>query len=230
MPDSNPTTQPSSKQAEPKSNPSPVRSAYRRLAPVYDWIFGPSLEKGRRTALRAVGALPGDSVLEVGVGTGLSLHHWDPECRVTGIDLSPEMLGRAEKMCQRRDLENVELHAMDAQNMEFSDNQFDKIAAMYVVSVVDDPTALMQEILRVAKPGARVVIVNHFEHRHPWVRTAERSISRATGLIGFNAALPVDPVIETEGFRVLEVVPANWLGYWTLIIGEVVKPGSTTEG
>ena len=229
MPDLKSSTEPSSKRPESGSNPSPVRSAYRRLAPVYDWVFGPSLEKGRRTALRAVDARPGDSVLEVGVGTGLSLHHWPSECRVTGIDLSPEMLERATKLSQRRGLKNVKLCAMDAQNMDFPDNHFDKITAMYVVSVVDDPDVLMQEILRVAKPGARVVIINHFEHRHPWVRTIERSIARATGLIGFNAALPVDPVIETEGLRVLEVVPANWLGYWTLIIAEVVKPASTTK-
>ena len=212
-----------------KSNSSPVRLAYRRLAPVYNWVFGPSLEKGRRTALRAVDARPGDSVLEVGVGTGLSLHHWHSKCRVTGIDLSPEMLERATKQCERHSLKNVKLCAMDAQNMDFPDNHFDKITAMYVVSVVDNPNVLIHEILRVAKPGARVVIVNHFEHRHPWVRTIERSIARATGLIGFNAALPVDPVIETEGLHVLEVIPANWLGYWTLIIAEVVKPGSTTK-
>ena len=207
----------------PTSTSSPVRSAYRRLAPVYDWVFGPSLEKGRRSALRAVEAHPGDSVLEVGVGTGLSLQHWNRECKITGIGLSPEMLKRANKLCQRRRLENVDLHAMNAQNMDFPDNHFDKIAAMYVVSVVEDPAALLREIHRVGKPGARVVIINHFEHRHPLVRKAERSIARATGLIGFNAALPVDPVIQTEGLRVLEVLPANWLGYWTMIIAEVDK-------
>ncbi|MFO8027157.1 MAG: class I SAM-dependent methyltransferase [Opitutales bacterium] len=217
-----------SPQSSSTSNPigskaNPVRSAYRRLAPVYDWVFGPSLEKGRRTALRTVEARPGESVLEVGVGTGLSLQYWDRECRITGIDLSPEMLERADKLCRRHGLENVDLHAMDAQNMDFPDNHFDKIAAMYVVSVVEDPAALLREVHRVGKPGARVVIINHFEHRHPWVRKAERSIARATGLIGFNAALPVDPVIKTEGFRVLEVLPANWLGYWTMIIAEVEK-------
>lgn len=161
--------------------------------------------------------------MEVGVGTGLSLPHWDRECKITGIDLSPEMLDRADQLCRRHGLRNVELHAMDAQNMDFPDNQFDKIAAMYVVSVVDDPGSLLREIHRVAKPGARVVIINHFEHRHPWVRKVERTIAGVTGLIGFNAALPVDPVIETEGFRVKEVLPANLLGYWTMIIAEVEK-------
>jgi phosphatidylethanolamine/phosphatidyl-N-methylethanolamine N-methyltransferase len=211
------------------STASPVKAAYRRLAPVYDWVFGPSLEKGRRAALRAAQARPGDSVLEVGVGTGLSLQHWDPQCKVTGIDLSAEMLKRAKMLCQSRGLHHVELNAMDAQNMNFPDNHFDKIVAMYVVSVVEDPAALMREILRVAKPGARVVIVNHFEHRHPWVRALERSIARATGLIGFNAALPLDPVIETDGLRVLDVVPANWLGYWSLIIGRVEKAAPQSE-
>lgn len=210
-------------EAVDKANNSPVRSAYRRLAPVYDWVFGLSLEKGRRTALRATQALPGDAVLEVGVGTGLSLQHWDRECQVTGIDLSPEMLERAQKLIRSHGLDKVELHAMDAQAMDFPDNHFDKIAAMYVVSVVDDPAALMSEICRVAKPGARIVIINHFAHRRAWIRRIERAIARATAFIGFDAALPVDPILKTPGLRILEVVPANWLGYWTLIIGEVDK-------
>lgn len=216
-------SEPSSAIKTGASKPNPVRAAYRRLAPVYDWVFGPSLEKGRRTAQRTVEAAPGESVLEVGVGTGLSLQHWNQKCHITGIDLSPEMLQRAKKLCQRHELDNVELQAMDAQNMDFPDNHFDKIAAMYVVSVVEDPGALLREIHRVGKPGARVVIINHFEHRHPWVRKAERTIARATGLIGFNSALPVEPVIQSEGLRVLEVLPANWLGYWTMIIAEVEK-------
>lgn len=181
------------------------------------------MEKGRRSALRELEAKPGESVLEVGVGTGLSLPHWNRESLVTGIDLCPEMLGRAEKIRRRHRLENVELQAMDAQDMEFPDSRFDKIAAMYVVSVVEDPASLLNEIQRVGKPGARVVIINHFEHRHPLVRKMERAVSGLTGLIGFNAALPLDPVMQAKGFRVLNVQPANWLGYWTMITAEVEK-------
>src|SRR5690349_22440645 len=117
-----------------------VKAAYRRYAGFYDALFGPVLQPGRRAVIDALGCRPGDRVLEVGVGTGLSLPMYPPYVRVTGIDVSREMLDKARIRARRRELANVEaLLEMDGEAMDFPDASFDKVVAMYVVSVVRDP-------------------------------------------------------------------------------------------
>jgi len=202
---------------------SAVLNVYRRMAPVYDWVFGPILERGRRSAVRALDALPGERVLEVGVGTGLSLPHWPASARVTGIDLSSSMLLRAERRRRRRNLAHVELSEMDAQAMTFPDDHFDKVAAMYVVSVADNLDALLGEMLRVCKPGGRIAIVNHFANGHARLRRGERALAGYAGVLGFNTAIPLERVVRAKGLAVLEVGPANWLDYWTLIVAKPIK-------
>ena len=104
----------------------------------------PVLQPGRKALLEALECRPGERVLEVGVGTGLSLPLYPPFVRVTGIDLSREMLEKARTRVQRRGLSNVEgLHEMDAHAMDFPDASFDKIVAMYVVSIVQEPARLL---------------------------------------------------------------------------------------
>src|SRR6267378_1699730 len=105
-----------------------VKAAYRRYAKVYDALFGPVLQPGRKAVMEALDCRPGERVLEVGVGTGLSLPLYPPFVRVTGVDLSREMLEKARMRVRRRELSNVEgLHEMDAQAMDFPDASFDKI-------------------------------------------------------------------------------------------------------
>jgi phosphatidylethanolamine/phosphatidyl-N-methylethanolamine N-methyltransferase len=198
-----------------------VLTAYRRMAPVYDWVFGTVLEPGRRRVVRALDAQPGDRVLEVGVGTGLSLPHWPQSARVTGIDLSPNMLRRAERRRARRKLGHVELLEMDGQAMTFPDDHFDRVAAMYVVSVVDNLEALLGEMRRVCKPGGQIAIVNHFANAR--LRRGELALAGYAGVLGFNPALPVERVLRAKGLSILEVRPANWFDYWTLIIARPVK-------
>lgn len=202
-----------------------VRQAYRRMAPVYDSLFGLSLEPGRRSAVAALAVEAGDRVLEVGVGTGLALPRWRRDAAVTGIDLCPEMLARARRLCARRGLTQVTLEQMNAQETRFPDDYFDRIVGMYVVSVVPDPAALMRELVRIARPGARVVIINHFAHRHAVMRRLEQLLAALTRLLGWDIRMPLDTVCDAPGLRILEVKPANWLGYWTLVVAEVTaKP------
>src|SRR6266545_2875464 len=115
---------------------------------------------------------PGESVLEVGVGTGLSLPLYPPSVKVTGIDVSPEMLERARALKERKGLNNVvALNYMDAEKMTFADSSFDKVVAMYVASVVPNAARLVQEMRRVCKPGGELWIVNHFRHANPVIGT-----------------------------------------------------------
>lgn len=198
-----------------------IERAYRRMSPVYDALFGWSLHLGRRQAMRRLAAQPGEQALEVGVGTGLALPLWPGRTAVTGIDACPEMLARAERLRQRRRLDHVTLLPMDAQNLTFPDNHFDCLAALYVVSVVPEPAALLRELVRVGRPGARVVIVNHFAHRRGWVQRLERTFAGAARWAGWDLELSSAVVHATPGLRVLAEEPANWLGYWTLIEAEV---------
>lgn len=200
-----------------------VRSAYQRWAPVYDQLFGACFRPGQQRAVEALASAPGERILEVGVGTGLALPRWHREARVTGIDVSEGMLQRAGRVCARHRLTHVDLRLLDAQATDFPDSHFDKIAAMYVVSVVPNVPKLLAEMRRVCKPGGRIAIVNHFAHPHPFINQMERLLADHAALLGFHAALPTEAVTRANGLRILRVQPVNWGGYWTLIEAENVK-------
>ena len=200
-----------------------VLAAYRRMAPIYNWLFGACFEPGRRRVVAALHSQPGDRILEVGVGTGIALHYWHPAAEIHGIDLSPHMLAHAERARRKHRLTNVKLYVMDAQATTFPDSHFDKIAAMYVVSVVPCLSALLREMRRVCKPGGRIAIVNHFEHENRALRRMERALAEYAGLLGFNSALPLAQITDAAGLRVCRVESVNWGGYWTLIEAQNLK-------
>ena len=179
-----------------------VKAAYRRYAGFYDTLFGPVLQPGRRAVIQALECKPGDRVLEVGVGTGLSLPMYPPEVRVTGIDVSREMLEKARVRVARRGLANVEaLVEMDAEQMDFPDASFDKVVAMYVVSVVRDPARLLEELHRVCRHDGEIFIVNHFRSRNRILGTVEKALG------GFSAQLGFRP-----DFEMREMLPAGYEG------------------
>lgn len=164
-----------------------VKAAYRRYARIYDGIFGPMLQPGRKALLKALGCKPGDRVLEVGVGTGLALPMYPPDVRVTGIDVSHEMLERARQRVAKRELKNVEaLLEMDAEAMAFPDATFDKVVAMYVVSVVERPARLLEELHRVCKPNGEIFLVNHVRSQNRVIGAVEKSLARFSEALGWH--------------------------------------------
>ena len=163
-----------------------VKTAYRRYARIYDAVFGPVLQPGRRALLEALKLKPGDRVLEVGVGTGLSLPLYPPSVRITGIDVSREMLDKARDRVARRRLDNVEaLLEMDAEQMTFPDASFDKVVAMYVVSVVARPARLLEELHRVCRPDGEIFIVNHFRSENRFIGAVEKALAGFSPQLGF---------------------------------------------
>lgn len=200
-----------------------VVAAYRRMAPLYDWMFDACFRAGRRAAVAALALRPGERVLEVGVGTGLTLPYWPPYACITGIDLSPDMLRRAQAARQRHRRPDIELRLLDAQATDFPDNHFDAVAALYVVSVVPDVSALLREMRRVCRPGGRIVIVNHFAQQHPTLRWIERAAAAHAGFLGFDTALPLDAVINGAGLRPREIRRVNWAGLWSLLLADNEK-------
>jgi phosphatidylethanolamine/phosphatidyl-N-methylethanolamine N-methyltransferase len=192
-----------------------VKAAYRRYANVYDALFGPVLQPGRKAVLEVLECRPGDRVLEVGVGTGLSLPLYPPSVRVTGVDLSREMLEKARTRVRRRGLSNVEgLHEMDAQAMDFADASFDKIVAMYVVSVVQEPARLLAELHRVCKPNGEIFIVNHVRSTNPILGAVERGLARFSDHIGFHPDFELHSLVNGSA-RVEHISNVNF--FWKVM-------------
>jgi len=195
-----------------------IKSAYRRYARVYDALFGPIFHPARKLIVQSLNTRPGDRVLEVGVGTGLSLPLYPSHARVVGIDISAEMLEKARQRVRDRDLTQVEaVIEMDAEHMQFPDDSFDKVVAMYVVSVVPDPARLVDEMRRVCKPGGEIYIVNHFRSRHPLIGASEELMSPLSKLAGFRPDLDLDQFLETTQLNVVEACRANLFGYWKVL-------------
>src|SRR6202011_2615793 len=161
---------------------------YRLFSGSYDIVFGPVFHPGRKDAVRIANNRPGQRILEVGVGTGLSLPHFRPDSRVTGIDVSAEMLAKARRRAEHRRLAHVEgLHVMDAENLELPDSSFDALLALYFASVVPNPERFAAEMRRVCIPGGTIVVVNHFTSENLLLRLIEKRLGRLARHIRFHA-------------------------------------------
>jgi phosphatidylethanolamine/phosphatidyl-N-methylethanolamine N-methyltransferase len=181
-----------------------VRSAYRRWAPVYDNTFGLVAAEGRKHAVEIINARSG-RVLEVGVGTGLSLPSYKRELEIVGIDLSPEMLEKARERVRAEGLTNVTgLHEMDAGNLKFPDASFDTVVAMYVLTVVPEPEKVMGELARVCRPGGEVLIVNHFSTEEGMRGWVERRMAPFADKLGWRPVFDVGRVMVCGDLELIE--------------------------
>jgi phosphatidylethanolamine/phosphatidyl-N-methylethanolamine N-methyltransferase len=195
-----------------------VRAAYRRWAGVYDVGFGGISSYGRRRAAALVNQLPGREVLEVGVGTGLALPRYTPDKRITGIDLSAEMLQQARKRVAALGLDNVAaLRELDAEATDFPDAAFDIAVAMFVASVVPDPRGLLAEMRRVVRPGGNILFVNHFAaERGPrwWIELAMAPASRK---LGWHPDFAMQRLFAPDDMARMRAVPVPPFGIFTLV-------------
>lgn len=137
-----------------------LRKAYARWAPVYDLVFGALFERGRQAAIAAADRV-GGRILEVGVGTGISLPGYSPQNCIIGIDLSEEMLRKAQRRVADLSLTNVEkLEVMDAEHLSFADASFDVVVANHVISTVPNPEAALDECARMLRPGGEMILLS----------------------------------------------------------------------
>ncbi len=195
-----------------------VRAAYRRWAGVYDAVFGGVSSAGRRRAVDKVNTLPGRDVLEVGVGTGLALPRYLRQKRVTGIDLSAEMLQRARARVSRLNLANVAgLQVQDAEATGFADGQFDIAVAMFVASVVPDARRLLAEMQRVVRPGGHLLFVNHFAATGGVRLGIERTMAPAARALGWHPDFRTESLLPPEALARADVTPVPPLGLFTLV-------------
>jgi phosphatidylethanolamine/phosphatidyl-N-methylethanolamine N-methyltransferase len=193
-----------------------VQAAYSRWAKVYDWTFGPLLSGPRRKALQMLELRNGDSVLEVGVGTGLSLPLIPAGCRMTGVDFSRPMLQKALPRLRDDGLAcDAALVEADGARLPFADGTFDAAITPFVVSAAPDPVALLQDMVRVCRPGARIIVLNHFSPRNRLAAGIERSLSSITAaLLGFHADFPLEPLFAEAGIEIDDVRRVTPIGSW----------------
>lgn len=192
-----------------------VARSYRRWAPVYDKTFGAFTRRGRRRLVDYVNGRTG-SVLEVGVGTGLSLAGYAPHLAVTGIDYSGEMLERAKARVAERRLDHVvALHQMDARALDFPDASFDTVVAMHVISVVPEPERVMAEMARVCRPGGEVLLLNHFLHERGALGYLGRRFAPLVDTLGWHSDFPIDTALSCERLALDRRVPSPPFGMFT---------------
>jgi phosphatidylethanolamine/phosphatidyl-N-methylethanolamine N-methyltransferase len=195
-----------------------VQAAYRRWAGIYDGAFGAISASARHRTVSRINALPGRDVLEVGVGTGLALPLYEPGKRVTGIDLSAEMLERAKIRTKKMDLRHVAgLHEMDAEATGFPHQSFDIAVAMFVASVVPHPKRLMAEMRRLVRPSGHLLFVNHFIAPSGPRRWVERAMAPASHALGWHPDFAVEALLTPQEMARAEIVPTSPFGIFTLV-------------
>jgi len=194
-----------------------VEKVYGVLARVYDDFFDWALGPGRRRAVAQLGVKPGDRVLEVGVGTGLSLPLYPAGCEVVGIDISEPMLDRARTRLDGLAGADVRLMRMDARAVKFPDAYFDKVLAPYVISVVSDPHAVLAEMVRICRPGGTIIVVNHFISGWRSLAPFERWVTSLSMWVGFRLDVPVATVTEAPGVTLVRAQRVNMFGMWSLL-------------
>jgi phosphatidylethanolamine/phosphatidyl-N-methylethanolamine N-methyltransferase len=195
-----------------------VEGVYGKMASVYDLFFGLPLHHGRAAAIHRMGIKTGEQILEVGVGTGMSLPLYPRRCDVTAVDLSESMLERAHARLARYGIRNVRLIQMDATHLKFPDNSFDIVYAPYFISCVPDPIGVTREMRRVCRPGGRIVFLNHFLSDGPILSRVERAIAPLTVHLGFKSDFDLPAFLTQTGLRAASTYKVNVPRIWSLVI------------
>ena len=194
-----------------------VEKVYNRTARFYDRIFGPFFRSGRELAPQLLELYPGAQLLEVGIGTGLSLPALPRNVQITGIDLSQRMLDLAQKRLEEENFRHVKLERMDATHLDFPDASFDRVLAAYFISTVPEPVRVVQEMKRVCKPGGYLVFLNHFRNELPVLGSIEKFLSPLFYRIGFRTDLGVYELMEECGLEIETLEPIDFLGHWKAV-------------
>jgi phosphatidylethanolamine/phosphatidyl-N-methylethanolamine N-methyltransferase len=198
-----------------------VAKAYARWAPVYDLVFGQVFERGRMASIQAAERI-GGRILEVGVGTGISLPDYARSNRLVGVDISEPMLRKALARVREQKLDNVEtLAVMDAKSLAFADAFFDVIVAQYVITTVPDPEATLDEFARVLKPGGEIVLVNHIGAETGLRKAFEQGFAPIARRLGWRPEFPWERlqrwVDRHPEMRFVERLPMPPMGHFSLI-------------
>jgi phosphatidylethanolamine/phosphatidyl-N-methylethanolamine N-methyltransferase len=204
--------------AQPHESP-----LYYEFSRLYDLIFRRVFYPRIARVIRSLDIEAGARVLELGVGTGLSLEAYPAHCHVVGIDLAPDMLERAQDKVNRNGWRHITLEQGDALDLKFPDDCFDYVMAFHVVSVVPDPTRMMAEARRVCRPGGVLTIINHFRTPNRTLARLQRRIDPVTRWLGWTT-LSLPEILDRRELHVERQWKTSRRSLFTIVVARNLKP------
>lgn len=175
---------------------------YSDLAHLYDSVFGRAFVDHEHEVIESLSFRPGQQVLEVGVGTGISLDAYPPYVHVVGIDPSADMLTQAQEKIRENDWKHVDVRSGDALKLDFPDNSFDWVTSFHVMTVVPDPRRMMDEMVRVCKPGGGIALISHFASEKPLLYVLGKAVTPLTKRLGWTTSLRWKDVLNGQRMKV----------------------------
>ncbi len=200
-----------------------IQKIYHNYSNFYDLLFKKVFLPRHKFAIKEMDIQPGDKILDVGVGTGLTLQCYPRDCQVTGIDLSPSMLKKAYKKKIKHGLDHVTLMEMDACNLTFDDDEFDHVVAAFVLTVVPDPVKALQEIKRVCKKGGILVLVNHFMSDNKLIAKTEKLIDPVCRKLGWRTNVALADLLDQVNLKADSCVRMKKLDIWSIVFANNTK-------
>jgi phosphatidylethanolamine/phosphatidyl-N-methylethanolamine N-methyltransferase len=195
-----------------------IERIYEGVGPYYNFVFGKLLfQEGREVSIDLLKIKPKQKILEIGVGTGLSLPVYPKDCHVTAVDLSASMLKEAEELIEKKKLKNITVRQMDATKLNFPDNSFDGVLGNLFISATSFPRESLLEMKRVCKKGGNIVLMNHFKSENKVLGAAETAFNPLAGYLGFKSNLEMGPLLESVGLEAKEIHKVNIFNLWTAV-------------
>ena len=186
-----------------------ARTAYNAMSSYYDLMAGSAEKKYKLMGLSALALQMGESVLEIGFGTGQCLQPIAEAVgtsgQIHGIDISEGMREVALKKVRRAGIENIDLQCGDALHMPYPDNSFDAVFSSFTLELFDTPEIplMLAECKRVLKPNGRLGVVSMVQSEKPGLMLKLYEWSHEK----FPSAVDCRPIyaqasIEKAGFRI----------------------------
>ena len=210
------------------TTPAHESKLYYELSHLYDLIFGWVFYPRIVSLIRSLAIPPGARVLELGVGTGLSLSAYPEHCEVVGVDLAPDMLEHAQERINRNGWHHITLKEMNAMDLKLPDSSFDYVMAFHVVSVVPDARQLMLEARRVCRADGTIAVINHFRSEKRWLASIDRRLEPVTRRCGWHT-LGREQVFAGLGLRLDRVYKTSPYSLFTILVARNEKPEMTAE-
>ena len=185
----------------------------------YDATFGRLVCRRIARAISHMNLQGHDRVLDLGIGTGVSLNYYPTDRGlITGVDLSSGMLREARKKIREQGRTNAQVFQADAMKLPFADDSFDHVFISHVISVVSDPCRLVQEAQRVARPGARIVIVNHFQSTNRFIALIEKWLCPLCTKLGWRSDLALQDLVRQTGVEIDYRYKLESIDLWETVV------------